>query len=67
MPENKKFWKFCNQMGNTVELLLYGDSSRRSWQDWGRWTRSWCASTAAVEMCLPPRQSEISWSSTRRR
>ena len=20
MPENKKFWKFCNQVGNTVEL-----------------------------------------------
>ena len=81
MPENKKFWKFCNQVGNTVELLLYGDISQTSW--WGdevtprqfaeelaglgRWTRSWCASTAAVEMCLPPRQSEISWSSTRRR
>lgn len=33
MPENKKFWKFCNQMGNTVELLLYGDISQTSW--WG--------------------------------
>ena len=33
MPENKKFWKFCNQVGNTVELLLYGDISQTSW--WG--------------------------------
>ena len=33
MPENKKFWKFCNQAGNTVELLLYGDISQTSW--WG--------------------------------
>ena len=31
MPENKKFWKFCNQVGNTVELLLYGDISQTSW------------------------------------
>ena len=28
MPENKKFWKFCNQAGNKVELLLYGDISQ---------------------------------------
>ena len=33
MPENKKFWKFCNQAGNKVELLLYGDISQTSW--WG--------------------------------
>ena len=33
MPENKKFWKFCNQAGNKVELLLYGDISQKSW--WG--------------------------------
>ena len=33
MPDNKKFWKFCNQAGNTVELLLYGDISQTSW--WG--------------------------------
>ena len=32
MPENKKFWKFCNQAGNKVELL-YGDISQTSW--WG--------------------------------
>lgn len=31
MPENKKFWKFCNQAGNKVELLLYGDISQTSW------------------------------------
>lgn len=30
MPENKKF---CNQAGNKVELLLYGDISQTSW--WG--------------------------------
>lgn len=33
MPENKKFWKFCNQAGNKVELLLYDDISQTSW--WG--------------------------------
>lgn len=33
MPENKKFWKFCNQAGNKVELLLYGDISQTNW--WG--------------------------------
>ena len=33
MPENKKSWKFCNQAGNKVELLLYGDISQTSW--WG--------------------------------
>lgn len=33
MPENKKFWKFCNQAGNKVELLLDGDISQTSW--WG--------------------------------
>lgn len=33
MPENKKFWQFCNQVENTVELLLYGDISQTSW--WG--------------------------------
>ena len=33
MPESKKFWKFCNQAGNKVELLLYGDISQTSW--WG--------------------------------
>lgn len=34
MPNaNKKFWQFCNQVGNTVELLLYGDISQTSW--WG--------------------------------
>ena len=33
MPENKKFWKFRNQAGNKVELLLYGDISQTSW--WG--------------------------------
>lgn len=33
MPENKKFWKFCNQAGRSVELLLYGDISQTSW--WG--------------------------------
>ena len=33
MPENKKFWEFCNQAGNKVELLLYGDISQTSW--WG--------------------------------
>ena len=33
MPENKKFWKFCNQEGNKVELLLYGGISQTSW--WG--------------------------------
>ena len=33
MPENKKFWKFCNQAGNKVELVLYGDISQTSW--WG--------------------------------
>ena len=33
MPENKKFWKFCNQAENKVELLLYGDISQTSW--WG--------------------------------
>ena len=33
MPENKKFWKFCNQAGNKVELLLYHDISQTSW--WG--------------------------------
>ena len=33
MPENKKFWKFCNQAGNKVELLLYGDILQTSW--WG--------------------------------
>ena len=32
MPENKKFWKFCNQAGNKVELLLYGDISQTSRQ-----------------------------------
>lgn len=30
MPENKKFWKFCNQAGNKVELLLYGTFRRRA-------------------------------------
>ena len=33
MPENKKIWKFFNQAGNKVELLLYGDISQTSW--WG--------------------------------
>ena len=33
MPNAKKFWQFCNQVGNTVELLLYGDISQTSW--WG--------------------------------
>ena len=33
MPESKKFWKFCNQAGNKVERLLYGDISQTSW--WG--------------------------------
>ena len=33
MPDIKKIWKFCNQVGNTVELLLYGDISQTSW--WG--------------------------------
>lgn len=33
MPDNKKFWRFCNQAGNKVELLLYGDISQTSW--WG--------------------------------
>ena len=33
MPEKKKFWKFCNQAGNKVELLLYDDISQTSW--WG--------------------------------
>lgn len=28
-----KFWRFCNQAGKTVELLLYGDISQTSW--WG--------------------------------
>ena len=59
MPENKKFWKFCNQVGNTVELLLYGDISQTS--------KIVVRINSGGEMCLPPRQSEISWSSTRRR
>lgn len=33
MPEKKKFWQFCNQAENKVELLLYGDISQTSW--WG--------------------------------
>ena len=28
MPENKKFWKFCNQAGNKVELLLYHNKTK---------------------------------------
>ena len=81
MPENKKFWKFCNQAGNKVELLLYGDISQTSW--WGdevtpkqfaeelagleRWTRSRCASTAAAVMCSRRRPSATSLNSIRRR
>lgn len=33
MPKGNKFWQFCNQAGNAVELLLYGDISQTSW--WG--------------------------------
>ena len=78
MPENKKFWKFCNQAGNKVELLLYGDISQTSWWGdevtpkqfaeepvWERWTRSRCASTAAT--CSQCRPSATSLNSTRRR
>ncbi len=80
MPENKKFWKFCNQAGNKVELLLYGDISQtswwgdevtpkqfaRNWPVWERWTRSRCASTAAAT-CSQRRPSATSLNSTRRR
>ena len=82
MPENKKFWKFCNQSGNKVELLLYGDISQTSW--WGdevtpkQFAEELAGlgaldeitvriNTAAAATCSQRRPSATSLNSTRRR
>ena len=71
MPENKKFWKFCNQAGNKVELLLYGDISQTSW--WGdevtpkQFAEELAGLGALDEICFTDHVEPMEWGSTKLR